>query len=175
MLGGSIPSVHSKNMSEMTKTIRNASLWVTTFILVGSLIAFGVFSQGSRIESKAFPMFKDVTLTYIVKQQDSADVLLTGIKARDCLLHAANIQVYKDGVWRNASGTILDEANKPITYENQRVAVNSPFVRRVRVEPSGSVIKIKLESKCHPFWTSYQELPEVTVQPGQDNSGVAQR
>lgn len=159
----------------MTRTIRHASLWAVTASLVAVLVSFGIFKYGSTIESRAYPIFENVTLTYIVRQEESADVLVTGTKSRDCTLQGSNIKVLKNGSWRNAGAIILDADNNPVAFDDQRVAVDSPFVRRVRIEPSGSEIKIILEAKCHSFWTSFQELPPVKAQAQQDNSDVAQR
>lgn len=164
----------------MTKTtISHATLWATTASLVGGLLIFWVLRYGSDIEAVAAPIYTEVTLNYIIRNEESADILFTGNKNRSCLYHGADVKILKGGRWVKGHSTVLNAEDGEISIDEQRVNKGSPFVRRLRVEPSGSAIKLTLEATCHPLWTSYQELPAITAQVQQDNSkpnsGVAQR
>lgn len=127
-------------------------------LCTGLLFTFGPVSEA------IFPLFTGVKAAIVKVGVDHTDIIVTGTKARSCFLVAVSSEVLIDGHWVVGSATFENQDGTPLKIEQQRIATGAPFVRQVRVMPSGSQIKIKVESRCHPLWVTTQDLIEVDVQ-----------
>lgn len=147
----------------MKYVAKHALIWSITafFALVAMILT--TYQVGPTVEAKLFPLFTDVKGSYLESDVEHTDLIITGIKSRNCLLVATHVTVRIDGHWLPGKAKMMNQDGSLLTPENQRIATGAPFVRLVGVKPGGTAVRLVLESYCHPLWLSQQQLPEFTA------------
>ncbi len=133
--------------------------WAVATIAVITL----VFTIGPRIEAQLLPPFARVSAALVGVGTDHVDVIVTGVKARRCVLTSALGESDIQGQHIKSQVIMLKEDGTQLLADEQRINLGSPFVRRVRVSPGGEHVRIIVESQCHPFWTVSQVIAEIST------------
>lgn len=147
----------------MIQKAKHATLWALTAVGVVLVSFILLLKIGPHVEARAYPLFADVVATFVTVKEDHGDILVTGVKARNCLLVAGKVDVLVDGNHVDGKIIMLNEAGENLSVEEQRSGVGDKFVRLARFTPAGSVVKVTVYSQCHPLWLSQQELFELDI------------
>jgi hypothetical protein len=147
----------------MKQIVKHAVAWSVTAFITLLVLVLTIYRFGPELEAMVFPLFKDVKGSYVDSNREHTDLIVTGIKARNCLLVATYATVRVDGNWLPGQAKMMNQDGSELTVENQRIATGAPFVRLVGVKPGGTAVRLVLESYCHPLWLSRQQLPEFTA------------
>jgi hypothetical protein len=147
----------------MKHVTKHAALWSFTAVFAVFVLLMALFKIGPQVEAEILPLFVEVKGAYIESDKAHVDLIVTGIKNRNCLLTAVYATVLVDGNWVTGQAILLNRDGSRLSVENQRIATGSPFVRLVNVQPGGTAVRLVAESKCHPLWMSHQHFPEFTA------------
>lgn len=138
----------------MKSHLVSTSKWALAIIVVSTTVLL----LGPKFESYLLPPFSQVTYSIVDVTDSHVDILVTGIKVRDCSIKSAvglskiSGEIIQSQVMMlNLDGTRLDK-------EQQRISVGAPFVRIVRVTPGSPGVEILIETTCHPFWSVKQAI-----------------
>jgi hypothetical protein len=157
----------------MKTTITHALAWAVTAFLAGAALVISFFIFGDQLEAELKPLFKDVKGVFVLSDSAHIELLVTGVKARNCQLTAVNATVLTNHGWVPAVVTLMKQDGSKLTLEEQRIATGTPFVRLANIVPGGTAVRLVVEGRCHSLWLSHQHLPTFSISP--NNSPVAQR
>jgi hypothetical protein len=146
----------------MTRTVKNAFTAAVVFVLMLIALLVLVFRFGPRVELLVKPpLFADIAAVKITANDVATDLIVSGVKTRDCFLQSANAEVLRDGEWIRADVKMLKIDGSILSPQEQRIPVGSRFMRHAHIEPSGDKIRLSVDSTCHPFWVTHEELAEL--------------
>jgi hypothetical protein len=149
----------------MKQAVAHALAWTfTTFFALIALTLVG-FTFGPQLESQLFPLFTGIKGAYVSSDGSHVDLLVTGVKSRNCILVAVSAKVLVDGHWVSGHASMKNQDGTPLTIQNQRIATGSPFVRLMHIEPGGPSVRLVADSRCHIMWMSQQHFQEFSIVP----------
>ena len=139
-----------------------AHLTVTTKVAIAIIaVVTTVFAVGPKVETSILPPFQRVNSALVAAGNGHIDVIVTGVKARRCVLVSATGISTIEGKDIQSRVIMLKDDGSQLSIEEQRIGVGAPFVRLARVVPGGDNVKIVVESQCHPFWTVSQVVANI--------------
>ncbi len=127
-----------------------------------TITLMSVYAVGPAVEAKLFPPFSHVSATMVGVGPDFVDVIVTGVKRRDCLLRSAVGYSQINGHTVLSQVTMLKQDGTVLRYDEQRINAGAPFVRLARIKPGGDNVKVVVETNCHPFWSTTQTMVDIS-------------
>lgn len=125
--------------------------------MIGLAAMLTVLAATSKlIERHLFPVFTEIEFVLVKSTETKSDLLFRGVKSRACLLMSATAVVDISGRKIQVTPIMLKEDGSRLEFDEQRISVDSRFVRVVRVPVAGTVESFSLTSQCHPFWLTEQ-------------------
>jgi ribosomal protein L31 len=83
------------------------------------------------------------------------DLIIQGVKARDCEIKSVLGETQLQGHWVKALALLLKTDG---SVHEEHIPVNAPFVRLVHLMPGGNAAIVDITSTCHPFWPTHQYI-----------------
>lgn len=130
----------------INKAHRFATTIISTGLVLVMISLFLIF--GPTIESRLFPVTKDVRVELITSNKDEVLVSVYGTKVRPCKYIETHAIVLKDGVWVKGDMTFstATENNNPTR------GLGAQHFGYWTIKPEGNPVRLEVVNKCHEFW-----------------------
>lgn len=155
-------------MQSISKTILNALIWSTTFVMTISSMTLLFFFQGPKIETWLFPVFSNVVATPLKFDRESGviHIAASGSKDRLCSWQGITAMVERDGTWHQGGVFFADPRTGGSPKLPPSRSTGQQSLGEIWIFPAGDKLRVFLYHNCHPLWQTTTFLYELDLLEG---------
>lgn len=147
----------------MVQAAKRAVAFSVTLVALVTAVIMTTLKFGPSIEGSVYPVYVDLKYSFVKIEGNHMDIIVTGVKNRECLLNSYSAMVARNDTVMSAQAQFLKQDGTPLSKEEQRIGKGDKFVRIVRVTPISTHVDIDITAQCHPFWQTPQRMLSLDI------------